>query len=219
MLSRILIGRAASEARSFDFPDVSTPYATPAHATATSGGEGAGAELAAARATIQRLEAEIAAARRQGYDAGRMETEQKARTELEAVMAKMVNAIAEVAGMRAEMRRRAEQDVVKLALLIAKRVLHRELTVDENAMTALARVAFETLARAEKYKVTVHPRFSQAIAAALPAGIASRVRIEPDPSREPGTLLIESPDGLTDASIDTQLEEIGRGLTDRLART
>ena len=217
MLSRVLIGREASDARSFEFPDVSNPYVRPAHATATSG-EGAGAELAAARATIQRLENEIAAARRQGYEAGRTESEQKARTELEAVMARLVNAITELAGMRSEMRRRAEQDVVKLALLIAKRVLHRELTVDENAMTALARVAFETLARAENYKVTVHPRFAQAISAALPAGLAGRVRVEPDPSRDPGTLLIDSPDGLTDASIDTQLEEIGRGLTDRLAR-
>jgi flagellar assembly protein FliH len=217
MLSRVLIGRDASEVRSFEFPDVSNPYAMPAHATAASG-EGAGAELASARAAIQRLENELAAARRQGYEAGRTESEQKARAELESVMARMVNAITEVAGMRSEMRRRAEQDVVKLALLIAKRVLHRELTVDENAMTALARVAFETLARAEKYKVTVHPRFAQAITAALPAGFASRVRIEPDPSREPGTLLIDSPDALTDASIDTQLEEIGRGLTDRLAR-
>ena len=217
MLSRIVVGREAAEARCFNLPDVSSPFAAPAYATSASG-EGAGAELAAARATIQRLENEIAAARRQGYDAGRMESEQKARNELEGVMARLVNAITELAGMRSEMRRRAEQDVVKLALLIAKRVLHRELTVDENAMTALARVAFETLARAENYKVTIHPRFAQAITAALPAGIASRVRIEQDPSREPGTLLIESPDGLTDASIDTQLEEIGRGLTDRLAR-
>src|SRR5581483_3741616 len=193
MLSRVLIGREASQAQAFEFPEVSNPFAARAHATPMSG-EGASAELAAARATIQRLENELAAARRQGYEAGRAETEQKARAELESVMARMVDAIAELAGMRSEMRRRAEQDVVKLALLIAKRVLHRELTVDENAMTALARVAFETLARAEKYKVTVHPRCSQAIAAARPAGIASRVRIEPDASREPGPLLIESPD-------------------------
>lgn len=217
MLSRVLIGQDASEARSFEFPDVSNPLARPAHATAASG-DGSGAELAAARATIQRLENELAAARKQGYEAGRAETEQKTRAELEAVLARMAAAIGELAGTRSEMRRRAEQDVVKLALLIAKRVLHRELTVDENAMTALARVAFETLARAEKYKVTVHPRFAPTITAALPPGLASRVRVEPDPGREAGTLLIESPDGLTDASIDTQLEEIGRGLTDRLAR-
>jgi len=217
MLSRVLAGRDASHARSFEFPDVSNPVAGRPYAPATSG-EGSGAELAAARATIQRLENDLAAARRQGYDAGRAEGEQKARAELEGVVARMGATIGELAGMRAEMRRRAEHDVVKLALLIARRVLHRELTVDENAIAALARVAFDGLARAETYKVTVHPRFAQAIAAALPAGLANRVRIEPDASREPGTLLIDSPDGLTDASIDTQLEEIGRGLTDRLAR-
>ena len=49
-----------------------------------------------------------------------------------------------------EIRRRAEKDVVQLSLLIAKRILHRELCVDEGALTALARVVFERLARAER---------------------------------------------------------------------
>jgi flagellar assembly protein FliH len=92
------------------------------------------------------------------------------------------------------------------------------LNVDESAIAALARVAFDRLSRAESYKVTVHPRFANAIAAAVPTAIASQVRIEPDAAREPGTMIIESPDGTIDASIDTQLEEIGRGLTDRLVR-
>ena len=72
----------------------------------------------------------------------------------------MNGSLAELAGMRHELRRRAEKDVVQLALLIAKRVLHRELNVDTNALTALARVVFERLARAESYRVTVNPQFA-----------------------------------------------------------
>ena len=115
------------------------------------------------------------------------------------------------------MRRRAEKDVIDLSLRIAKRVLHRELQVDANALTALARVVFERLAHSETYRVIVHPQFAPAIAGALPGSHASRVQIEPDPACAPGTLIIRSGDGLIDASIDAQLEEIGRGLTDRLA--
>ena len=118
--------------------------------------------------------------------------------------------------MRGDLRRRAERDLVQLALLIARRVLHRELSVDENALLALARVIFDRLARSEQYSVRVHPRFADAIRAALPAAQASRVRIEPDAACEPGALVIQSAEGTIDASIDTQLEEIGRGLTDRL---
>jgi flagellar assembly protein FliH len=210
------VGRDAAQAPAFDFPDVSAPSGPAARSPLPA--ETQGSDLLSAQAVIKRLEQEVAAARRQGLEAGRAEGEQQARAEFEPVIAKMNSAIAELAGMRSEMRRRAERDVVQLALLIAKRVLHRELNVDESAIAALARVAFERLTRAESYKVTVHPRFAQAIAAAVPAAIAPQVRIEPDPAREPGTLIIDSPDGRIDASIHTQLEEIGRGLTDRLAR-
>jgi flagellar biosynthesis/type III secretory pathway protein FliH len=106
---------------------------------------------------------------------------------------------------------------VQLSLLISKRVLHRELNVDTNALTALARVVFERLARAESYRVTVHPQFAAAIKAALSGRLISRVEIDADTDSPPGTFLIRSEEGSIDASVDTQLEEIGRGLTDRLA--
>jgi flagellar biosynthesis/type III secretory pathway protein FliH len=65
--------------------------------------------------------------------------------------------------------------------------------------------------------VTVHPRFAGAIGAAVPASHAGRVQIESDPGCAPGTLVVHSSEGLIDASVDTQLEEISRGLADRLA--
>jgi flagellar assembly protein FliH len=116
-----------------------------------------------------------------------------------------------------DLRRRAERDVVQLALLIAKRVLHRQLSVDEEALTAIARVAFDRLTRSESYRVTVNPRFAAAVTAALSGGFGVRVHIDPDPDCAPGTLIIHSAEGTIDASIDTQLEEISRGLADRLA--
>jgi len=65
--------------------------------------------------------------------------------------------------------------------------------------------------------VVVHPRFAAAIGAALRGNQIGHVRIEPDPQCAPGTFTISTGDGLIDASIDAQLEEISRGLTDRLA--
>jgi len=117
------------------------------------------------------------------------------------------------------MRQRAEKDVVQLALLIAKRILHRELNVDANALTALARVVFERLARAESYRITVHPAFAEALRSSLPAGHSGRVHIEPDPTAAAGTLIIRSEEGVIDASVDSQLDEITRGLSDRLSHS
>ena len=168
------------------------------------------------RENLHQLQVRADTDRRNAHEAGRRQGDQEARTELQPVMERLNASIAEIVGMRSDLRRRAECDVVKLALLIARRVLHREVSVDEGALTAIARVAFERLTRAESYTVTVHPRFAAAIASALPASQAGRVRITPDPSCAQGTLIIRSAEGVIDASVDAQLEEIERGLTDRL---
>jgi len=65
--------------------------------------------------------------------------------------------------------------------------------------------------------VIVHPRFAPAVTGALKGNQTSRISIEPDPACAPGTLVVRSSEGVIDASVEAQLEEIGRGLTDRLA--
>jgi len=169
------------------------------------------------RDKVRRLEAEAAAAKHDSFEAGRKQGEDRARAEFAPVVERLNASIAEVIGMRHEIRARAEKDVVELSLLIAKRILHRELSVDGSALTALARVIFERLTRAESYRVVVHPQFAQSVTAALRGSQTGQVRIEPDPDCAPGTLIVRTADGLIDASIDAQLEEISRGLTDRIA--
>jgi flagellar assembly protein FliH len=174
-------------------------------------------ESASVRERLQQLEAQSATDRREAFEAGKHEGEQQARAELQPVLERLNGSITQILGMRPDLRRRAEGDAVELALLIAKRVLHRQLSVDEGALTAIARVAFERLTRSESYRITVHPQFAAAVTAALPGTHAARVQIDADPNCALGTLIIQSAEGTIDASVDAQLEEIKRGLTDRLA--
>jgi flagellar assembly protein FliH len=211
MLSRVLRGRDPVQVA--PFASVNARYLPGTAREAPGAAEG---ELQVLRDRVSQLESDLVAARRDSFDSGHRQGEQLARAEITQVIARMNASLADVTGLRAEMRRRAEKDVVQLALLIARRVLHRELNVDPNALTALARVVFERLARAESYRVTVHPTFVPAITAALPGTQASRVQIQPDPECAIGCLLIQSEEGRIDASVDSQLEEISRGLTDRL---
>ena len=164
------------------------------------------------------LEAAAETAKREAFEAGRQQGEQQARGELAPVIERMNASIAEVIGMRPELRRRAEKDAVELSLQIARRVLHRELSIDNNALNALARVVFDRLGRTESWQLTIHPKFAEAIRGALPAGSGDKVRIEADPSCQPGTLIVRSAEGVIDGSVDSQLAEIDRGLTDRLNR-
>jgi flagellar assembly protein FliH len=169
------------------------------------------------RDRLLHVEAELATARRDLFEAGRKQGDQQARAELTPIVERFAVSLAELTGLRQEIRAKAEKDMVQLALMIAKRILHRELNVDANALTALARVVFDRLVRAESWKVTVHPRFAAAIAEALGPGQTGRVQIEPDPNCAPGTLVVRSEEGKIDASVEAQLEEIARGLADRIS--
>jgi flagellar assembly protein FliH len=214
MLSKVINRRNAGLIQAIVFPALS-PGSVPFRSQTQEPGEERH-ETAALRENLHQLQVRADTDRRNAQEAGRRQGDQEARAELQPVMERLHASIAEIVGMRSDLRRRAERDVVQLALLIAKRVLHRELSVDEGALTAIARVAFERLTHAESYTITVHPRFAPSVASALSASQTGRVHIAPDPNCAEGTLIIRSADGVIDASVDAQLEEIERGLTDRL---
>jgi len=215
MLSRVLSGRNHLNVEAAVFPRIERESQSGSQDRAPDSTD----DTAHLRERLEHTEHRIAGAKKQAFEEGRAQGEQQARAEVGPVLEKLSAAIVQLAELKPDLRRRAEHDVVRLALLIAKRVLHREVTVDDEALTAIAHVAFARLSRAESYRVKVNPRFVNAIRAALPVNQGSRVEIEADPSCAPGTLIINTPEGSVDASIDTQLEEIGRGLTDRLLKS
>ena len=115
------------------------------------------------------------------------------------------------------MRKTAEADLLKLAIAIARRVLHRELTLDPESIEGLIRVALEKLESRELCRVRVHPDQEPAIRTLAGAFLSSQqVELIPDPSLQCGDVLFETAHGTLDASIEAQLQEIERGFADRL---
>lgn len=216
MLSKVLSGRDGAGAQPMVYPVLPPDSPGFRRRAEDNPPEPESGDAAALRQSLQQLQLTAAAERRDAAEAGRRQGDREAREELAPIMERLNASIAGIVAMRPDLRRRAEQDVVHLALLIARRVIHRQLSVDENALTAIAHMAFERLAQSESYTVTVHPRFASSIASALPVNQAARVKIVPDPDCAQGTLIIHSAEGVIDASVDVQLEEINRGLTDRL---
>jgi len=209
MLSKVLKGAEALRVQPMNFADAWGVGTTGRRPIET---EASAADETYLMETIRRLEAGGAAAEKAALERGRSEGEEAARAAMAPLMERLNASLAEVMALRPELRRRAEKDTVELALKIAKRVLHRELSVDVNALNALARVVSDRLARMEAWQMTVHPRFADSVRGALPAN----VRIEADDACEFGTLRVRYEDGTIDASVDQQLAEIGRGIADRL---
>jgi len=161
----------------------------------------------------QRAREAQAAGFREGEAAGR----NRAAAEYQAIVEKFAQTAGEVAQLRARLRREAEADTLKLALAIAGRVLRRELAVDPGALEALLLGALEKLRGQEITRVRVNPAHAGVVSACLGRCFAGTpVEVIADGSRPPGTAVFETPRGNLDASVESQLQEIERGLTDRL---
>jgi flagellar assembly protein FliH len=173
------------------------------------------------RARITELSATAEQQARQAYESGLRAGEGAARkaleSEIRAAVDRLTAAIADVVAARSGVIQRAEADTVHLAIEIARRVLHRELTVDANALRALTKAALQKLQSQEIHRVRVHPGQEQVVRLSLQeSGRGQAIEIIADPAQPPGGILFDIGRGALDASVGTQLDEIVRGLADRL---
>jgi flagellar assembly protein FliH len=189
------------------------------------GGAGAAPEgRSPAEARLAELDRNAERLAREAYDTGFREGQAAGRSqaaaELQSALERLAASIAELASLRSRLRREAEADLVQLSLAIARRVLRRELAVDPEAVRGLVLGALEKLQSIEIARVRVHPSHAAAIASCL-QGLANEKNVEvvPDSACAPGGVIFETQRGNLDASVDTQLLEIERGLADRLSRS
>jgi flagellar assembly protein FliH len=178
-------------------------------------------EIRQLRAKIEELEAAVVQKSREAYEkglrAGDAAAKQSLEGEVRAAVETLATTIAEVAATRSETIRRAEGDVVRLSIEIARRVLHRELSVDSSALEALIKAAIEKLQQQEVYRVRVHPDQEKLVRVCLEeAGRGQGIEVIGDPAQSKGGAFFEISRGALDASVDTQLREIERGLIDEL---
>jgi flagellar assembly protein FliH len=163
----------------------------------------------------QQLREAHAAGVREGEVAGK----NRAVAENQPVIERLAHTIDELSQMRARLRKEAEGDMVKLSLAIARRVLRRELAIDPEALHGLVMAALEKLQGQDLCRVKVHPSHAALIKTILQKTVTgTAIEVIPDPSRELGTAIFETQRGNLDASVDSQLREIERGLADCLRK-
>ena len=161
----------------------------------------------------------ITPAYRRGMEEGQASGRAEAVAEIEAMSLQLARTIEELAGMRSRFRHEAEEDVVALALAIARRVLHRELTVSPEALLGLLKAALEKMELREVHRVRVARVDAPLVSQYLEKiGLPRPIEVIADPSLERGSAVLDSSRGTLDASVETQLAEIGRGFADLVRR-
>jgi len=115
---------------------------------------------------------------------------------------------------------RVEGEVVKLAVEMARKILHREVQVDPLLLAGVVRVALEKMAAGTSVRLRVHPEHVYA----WHDFFANQQNLRPVPELlGDGTLgmghcVLETALGTTDLALEAQLAEIERGFFDLLAQ-
>lgn len=174
-------------------------------------------------AHIQELErtwqARVQQALKEGYAKGEAAGAKAAAARLDPVVQRFAHTMDDLAGVRRRGRAEAEEDAVKLSIAVAHRILHRELSVDPEAVLGLVHAAFAKLDARETHRVRLHPEDAPLVRSYLEKlENARKIEVVPDPALERGGAVFETSRGSLDASLTTQLKEIERGFTDIVRR-
>ena len=199
------------------------PQNQPAQPAADRASYGGVAPPGASETQLAHFEQQRAHAAGQAYQRGFQEGEAASRAQAQAavqpVIERLAGALDQVAALRPQLRRDAEAGLLKLAVAISRRILRRELTVDTEALRGVIQVALEKLQSQEICRVRIHPEQEPVLRQCLNRpGSTRAIEILADASLDRGALVFETAHGNLDASIETQLGEIERGLADRLQR-
>ena len=171
------------------------------------------------RRFVSEPEQKLQAAHQQGVQEGQAAVRQELGARLEAMQQRMARTIEELSGLRPRYRHEAEEDVVALALAIARRILHRELTVAPEALLGLVKAALDKIEAREVTRVRIRPEDAPMVKQFLEKmGLPQHIEVLSDPGLERGAAIFDSSRGALDASVDTQLSEIERGLADVVKR-
>ena len=124
--------------------------------------------------------------------------------------------IEELNKLRKEVFSSSERQVIRLALEIAKKIVKREVAIDDELILTLVKVALDRVADQALITIRVNPKDYHAIehhhASRPDAGALNEtVKLIEDPLIGRGGCVIETDGGTIDARIEEQLREIEKG--------
>lgn len=225
MLARVLPANGAP-VTVVQWPSVGTDLRSPGHSNyflqntrQPSENAQTQAEIARLRTELERVRAESDRACHEATAAGKRDGElavkQAFEQQWDEELTKLRHMMKEVSEIGPKLRCQAEEELVRLAIAVARRILHRELTIDIDALTGLMKTAFDRLNQREIQQVRTDSA-SLAVVERIVGqlGLPNPVKVVADGRLRRGSLIIETKRGQLDASVETQLQEIERGFVD-----
>jgi flagellar assembly protein FliH len=196
----------------FDWQDLAMPKAASPAGADRSFVEGAPVPLdpAGSQQHLAALERDAFA---KGFAQGERAGLEAAAKRGDAMLRRLTQTLEEMTDLRARMIRETEQQMVTLALAVARRVIQREISLDRDLLIAIARVALDRLGDDAKISIRLNPDDHAATEAARTAAwTGTHVTVAADPRVPRGGCRIESDFGALDAGVDAQIQELAHAL-------
>lgn len=166
----------------------------------------------------ERFAARVEAERQDAREQARLEWEQELEGRVAEVRQRVAHVCAEFARERARYFLNVEEEVVRLAMAIAARVLHREAGCDPLLLRGAVRVALEQVADNSATILRVPVTEATMWSEALRKEAKAEVQLQEDEALRPGDCIVETNAGRVDLGVKAQLVEIERGFFDLLEK-
>ncbi|MDQ2679763.1 MAG: FliH/SctL family protein [Candidatus Eremiobacteraeota bacterium] len=169
--------------------------------------------IAEANARSSQIELDARAA---GLEQGKQAGLDSANTEMEEMLSTMRGLVEMARVERHKIILSAEPEIVRLATLIAERVLHKQIALDPMVVVDMTKAAISRLLTRETVTVRINPADIETVREhkeqILGAGDIEHMRIIEDQRVDRGGVLVETQSGTIDAKVATQLREAKRVL-------
>lgn len=169
--------------------------------------------ISEAAANAQTIEDE---ARERGHTQGHTDGQTAASAELDDMLATMRGLVDVARAERHKIIEGAEPEIIKLAMLVAEKVVHQQISLDKNVVISMARAAIARLVNRETVTVRVNPADIETIREQKEKMLANsdieHLRVVEDNRVDRGGVVMETESGTIDAKIKTQIKEARRVL-------
>jgi flagellar assembly protein FliH len=200
------------------FPNIPASHAEDGGISRASGAlcetEPSESRASSAEDQLRRQQAEIEhTAYETGFRKGEQDGRAAARQQAEPLMATLKAILAELDGVRSRIRQHMEREVVELALHVARKVIHHELSVSEDAILRVVKDAMGHLQDPGNIAIRLNPEDLKRIrdtGDGMQAflGHHENVQFEEDSAIDCGGCYIQTDYGEIDARIEEQLRHI-----------
>ncbi|CAG0993056.1 FliH/SctL family protein [Geobacter sp.] len=150
---------------------------------------------------------------RNGMDEGRRQAERG----LANVFKSLRDGVTALTGLRSRVLKESEEDLLKLAVMIARKIVQQEIAQEPAILASLIAAAVGGCTDRDRVVVRLNPDDYTVVAANRQTFLSSLgddlpITLTPDEGVGPGGCLVETATGTIDARIESQLDEIYRTL-------